>query len=313
MSCSAFADHHRGTNNQSPVSTFTAGAAAAAVKVPQSPVATVNQLAHPFMRPFEDSYASTKNIFLSSLSDNLSNQSATVPNSLTVAAKLPNFFESFPPTETSDSAFSDPLCSAQAIAEMNTYPLAVSANPSSSSSSNNAAFKPFLSYPYDLIQFPPFKNHLVNHDSLSPTPTPTPPKKAKSVSVNRENTLNDDAACHRSAKTNRSVAATRPKHLKPVAKRKKNVLVASATESNSLPLNLSVNESLLVNADANANANANAGDVVADKQDASSSCVDVDHSALSKRTDNGALSLPAVNATTATATATVTVTAAQMN
>lgn len=264
---SAFVNHR--SNSQSPISQPVSS------KLPQSSPTFANQLpanstAVSFIRPFEDNYAThshspskaTKNSsFLSSFSDGVSTQSAAGFNAVhpVASTKLTqHYLDCFSLAKTPDSALTDPpsarlsshtsssyLTNAGA-AELNCFQ-PVNSVASSSSHSAAASFKPFTSYPYDLIQYPPFKNHLVDQAALSPPL----PKKARAAPANDEITLLKTDVAVRSSRSNRSAAVkTRAKNAKSNSDKRKNVVCFG--DSNSTPLNLSTSDS--VDGENNANA-----------------------------------------------------------
>ncbi|XP_065215278.1 uncharacterized protein px isoform X2 [Planococcus citri] len=271
---SVFGNHR--SNSQSPISQPSSS------KLPQSsPTTSANQLpfgsSTSFMRPFEDNYAShssttptatatatatatstatatattlaaaKNNSFFSSLSDSVSSLSTTSFNAAMAAPKLSNFFDCFPLTKTPDSgAFVDPpsvhLSSQTASSYLSASASELNSFQPSGSSLSSASFKPFASYPYDLIQYPPFKNHLVGSASVSPPLA----KKTKTTSTNHENstaTVKNDATSVVSAPTrskpNRTSNKNRTKSTTKISDDKKKV--APADEINATPLNLSTN------------------------------------------------------------------------
>lgn len=227
----------------------------------------------PFIRPFEDNYTSlspsktSKSPFLSSLSDNISSQStltcgssqnAAAYGSLStakaaaaaaaaaavasgVSPSLPNPFDCFSAPKTPDSGMVDPPSAHLSSQTPSSYLSQVTAPElasfpsigSSNSASNSSSFKPFASYPYDLIQYPPFKNHMIGHMALSPPL----PKKSRTADGTAKSETGGRAS---SGKSGRANAKSRPKS-KQAAEKKTNAnsTATSSDASAAVPLNLS--------------------------------------------------------------------------
>lgn len=232
------------------------------------------------MRPFEDNYTShssatatatsaaaatatatttatttaKNNSFFSSLSDSIGSMSNTSYNATMAAPKLTNFFDCFSLSKTSDSgAFVDPPSAHLSSQTASSYLSATASElnsfqPSGSavSSLNSASFKPFASYPYDLIQYPPFKNHLASSSSVSPPLA----KKTKLTSTNHENNSvvkTDPTTGPARSKPNRSSNKNRTKSTVAKISEDRNKKVSVADETNTTPLNLSTNDVLAPN------------------------------------------------------------------
>lgn len=214
------------------------------------------------MRPFEDSYTSsqspskTKGQFLSSLSDNISSQSTLTCSSQNATfgplstSKASNPFDCFSISKTPDSGLADPPSahlSSQTPSsylsittpDMNSFPSA-----GSTSASNSSSFKPFSSYPYDLVPYPPFKNHMVGHMTLSPPL----PKKSRSRPLSTPSRDGADSGLKsesgsRSSKSGRANTKLRAKNNSASSCRqgdkKVNAMTTSSETNSSVPLNLS--------------------------------------------------------------------------
>lgn len=231
-----------------------------------------------------------KNSFLSSLADSISSPStlatssyqnsinhtatpSSSPFSPMPATKLTNPFECFATPKTPEgSLIVDPptahLASSQtsvssylsnssgavgggisSTAELSSFPSVAAGSVSSNS------FKPFSSYPYDLIQqYPAFKNHLISPAAAASNLSPPLPKKARSV-ASGENASSKEATGGRTTKAGRSAGGgkSRAKSSKAAAAAEKKMSSASSSSSttsssssivcdlNSTPLNLSTN------------------------------------------------------------------------
>lgn len=234
-------------------------------KLPQSsPSSVTSQLpvttaTTSFIRPFEDNYTSfspakSKSSFLSSLSDTTlrcGSQSTSTTFTPLSTSKLSNPFECFSTMKTPDSGLVDPpsahLSSQTASSYMSvTTPLELSSFPSvsSSSASNSPSFKPFSSYPYDLIQFPPFKNHMIGHLSLSP---PLSKKlRPQTSATSGDGVCISELGGGRLSKSNRTTNS-KPRIKNAKSAEKKKTLSTSSSDANVIPLNLSTTSSLMTN------------------------------------------------------------------
>lgn len=131
-----------------------------------------------------------------------------------------------------------------APAELSSFP-SVAAN----SVSSNPSFKPFP-YPYDLIQYPPFKNHMMAPAAAASTLSPPLPKKARSAAGENAKEVNA-AGRSTSSKGGRGSGGGKSRAKKSAAAADKKLSSSSSSSSttsssssivcdlNSAPLNLS--------------------------------------------------------------------------